>query len=142
MQVTTYNEYNRPVDKGTVNNLPTRTVQSFENEVNINKIMARIQKGHAVPIQQGSPLYDDFTSVSSFHEANNKLIEANDAFMKLSPTIRAEFDNSPAQLMAFIQNPENKEHAIKIGLIAKPVKPPEELPKRVIVVTPEPEAKK
>jgi len=47
--------------------------------------------------------------------------------MRLPADLRARFDNDPAQLIQFLENSDNKDEAIKLGLVNKP----EDLPQVV-----------
>jgi len=98
----------------------TRTEQAHANEVNINTIMARVEKGQTVPINTASPLYGDFTGVSDYQTACDTVIQAQDDFMALPAKVRSHFDNDPAKLIDFIQNPDNKKEAIELGLVEVP----------------------
>jgi len=108
------------MDTGTVNNEPSKTQQHFEKECNINNIVARAKVtglliDPSVP-RRGMPKYGDFTQVTDFQSANNLLIQAREAFSALPAEIRKKFDNNPQNLMAFLENPENNEEAVKLGL--------------------------
>ena len=60
--------------------------------------------------------YGDFASFESYHDSVNRVIEAQDAFMTVPAKIRAQFDNDPASFLAFVQNPDNMESMVKMGL--------------------------
>ena len=64
----------------------------------------------------GTPSYGDFSSVLEFQQAQNILIEAQDAFDALPASLRKRFDNDPAVMLEFIENPDNREEAEKLGL--------------------------
>lgn len=102
----------------------TRTQQHFKNEANINSIMRRYKTTGTLvdPLapRRGNPMYGDFSQVSDFQSAQNALIEAENAFMSLPSEIRRRFQNNPAEFLKFLENPENREEAIKLGLIEKP----------------------
>jgi len=102
----------------------TRTKQSFKAECDINNIMAKYAKTgileHARNVQGA---YGDFSDVPDFQEARNRLIAAEQAFMALPAKIRKEFDNEPANLVAFIDNDDNYDEAVKLGLIPPKPKP-------------------
>ncbi len=51
------------------------------------------------------------------------MIEAQENFMRLPANIRKRFDNDPAQLIEFINDPNNLDEAINIGLAKEPEKP-------------------
>lgn len=96
---------------------PSMTEQSHLDEVNINSIMKRARLTGMVPQRAGSPLYGDFTSASDFHDMQNKVMEAHDSFRRLPAVIRNQFNNDPGELIAYLDNPENLEGAIELGLV-------------------------
>lgn len=96
---------------------PGRVEQCHRDLVDINSIMAKVKRGHMVPIRTGSPLFGDFTNGTTFHDMNNRILDAQDQFMTLPAAIRQEFQNDPGQLMDFLNNPENLDEAIEMGLL-------------------------
>ncbi len=107
----------------------TLTQQHYKDECDINNILRQFNITGLLPEAPLSPRYDDFTGIGDYHTALNQVIAAEDEFMSLPATIRARFGNDPAQLIEFLDKPENKDEAIKLGL----VKQPEELPQVVEV---------
>jgi len=118
----------------------SRTEQAHANEVNINTIMARVEKGQTVSINTASPLYGDFTGVSDYQTACDTVIQAQEDFMALPAKVRSRFDNDPAKLIEFIQNPENKEELIELGLIDDPTPKPVKVGETIEVPENEPQA--
>lgn len=98
--------------------------QQFKEECDINRIVASYAITGQLPMENGKPIYADFSGITDFSEAQTKIAEANQAFMLLDPKIRKRFQNDPAQLLAFLSSSENLEEAQKLGIIAKtPVAP-------------------
>lgn len=106
----------------TMNNLPSRTQQSFANEVNINMIVAKAKARKPVMQDTRQPLYGDFSNIKTFHEQRNAIIEAENAFMTLPAAVRKKFGNDVGKLLEFVADSKNKDEAIELGLIEK-VKP-------------------
>jgi phage internal scaffolding protein len=109
------------------------TEQSHAREVNINQIIKRhgidlIAKTNAV--LKPTFRFDD-VSGNDFTEAMNILTNAQKTFGSLPSEIRKEFDNSPAQFLDFVQNPDNQDKMIEMGLAQRI---PEEQPINVNVV--------
>lgn len=115
-----FNQFTRQKYKNPVSTSPSITQQHFANECDINQIMARVVQGQAAPLQSGSPLFGDFSNITSFQDAQNKILQAQEAFNHLNPLIRRRFGNNPAQLIDFLAVKENREEAIKLGLIEQP----------------------
>lgn len=96
------------------------TIQSSAEECDINSIMSRYAKTGVIEHEnrfQGE--YGDFLSVNDYHSAMNQVLAANEAFASLPSGIRANFNNSPAEFLAFTQNPDNKDSMIDMGLLKR-----------------------
>lgn len=103
-----------------------RTKQSFKKECDINVIMDRYRKTGIMTesaISKRQLNFGDVSMATDFHESQNQLIEAQKAFNTLSSKIRTRFNNSPADLLDFMANEENKTEAIELGIIPKPEEP-------------------
>lgn len=96
-----------------------KTEQSHKNQVDINKIMAKVEKGGMPPLAKGSPMYGDFTQASDYQNALERLHAAQEQFDELPAKIRKRFDNDPAWLIDFMNNPENAAEARELGLITE-----------------------
>jgi len=111
------------------------TQQHFKDECDINNILRQFNVTGILPENALSPRYGDFTGVVDYHSALNQVIAAEDEFMSLPAELRARFQNDPAQLIAFLENAENKNEAIELGLVNKPAEMPQvvELPQEKTV---------
>jgi len=109
--------------------------QHFKDECDINNILRQFNITGILPEHALSPRYGDFTGVTDYHSALNQVIAAEDEFMSLPAETRARFDNDPALLIEFLDNPQNKNEAIKLGLVNKPAEMPQvvELPQEKTV---------
>lgn len=94
--------------------------QQFAEECDINTIVKRFGLTGELPNGVGMPVSGDFTGVSDFHTAMTLVRQAQEGFMQLSADVRERFANDPARVLAFLENPENREEAIKLGIVAKP----------------------
>lgn len=96
------------------------TKQAPANEVDINKIIAQYDKtGLITHWNSKEPFYGDVSGITSYAEAVQVVQEAQELFMEYPAEIREKFDNDPAKLIAFLDNKDNKEEAIKLGLVLK-----------------------
>ena len=95
------------------------TQQHFKDECDINNILRQFNITGILPESSISPRYGDFTGVVDYHSALNQVIAAEDEFMSLPATLRARFENDPAQLIEFLNNPENLNEAVSLGLVEK-----------------------
>lgn len=109
---------------------PITTQQNFKEECDINNIMRRFEKTGELPnmIRQ-NPVYGDFSDVPTFTEAMNTVIRANEQFDALSSKIRAQFNNDPAEFLAFVHDPKNNEELVKMGLATERIPDPTPTPK-------------
>lgn len=110
------------------------THQSFLEECDINRIVRQVDvSGLAADPGRPAPRYFDASSVLPFQDALNQVIAAQDAFDALPAKVRARFGNDPAQFVDFLQDPDNVDEAVKLGLaeprpVPEPVVPPAEPP--------------
>jgi len=94
-----------------------RTKQADLKESDINFIMKRYEKTGQVPEPfYKNPVYGDFSEVPDFQEALNIVNRARDQFYGLEASVRSKFDNDPAKFLAFVNDPNNQEELIKMGL--------------------------
>lgn len=98
----------------------SRTKQSFKDECDINKILARFQRTGAVAhFSKFSPQYGEVPSVD-FHEALLLAKKGIEMFEALPSSLRKRFENSPEAFLAFVQDSKNADEMVSLGLIAKP----------------------
>lgn len=98
----------------------TRVEQSHRDKVNINSIMSRYKKTGLMERRLDKPAYGDFTASVDYHEARNRLIEAESAFASLPASVRKRFGNNPAELIDFLNDENNLDEAVELGLLPKP----------------------
>lgn len=116
----------------------SRTKQEFRDECDINNIMKRWKRGQAIShLNEARPSFGDFTHVRDYLTAFEAVSEAQDAFAQLSAEIRDRMGNDPATLLAFMEDPENKEEAEELGLLNPPEEP--EVPEATSVPSTPPE---
>ena len=102
-----------------------RTQQSAKDECNINVIVERAKRGSDINhVNSRSPMYGDFTQLpTDLRDCLVQVKKAEEAFMSLDAHVRKRFRNDPAELMDFVRDPKNRQEAIDLGLVAKPVEP-------------------
>jgi len=93
------------------------TEQSHKDEVNVNTIMRKAMRTGLLP-QRGNPgFYGDFSNVTDYFDAVNRVKEAEASFMTLPADIRKRFDNEPGKLLAFLDNASNEDEARELGIL-------------------------
>lgn len=106
-----------------VSDKPSLTQQQFKEAVDVNNIVANLKKG-IMPLQpKVSPTYGDVSNVD-YLTMLNTVADVDNIFSRLPAKLRAQFHNSPLQMVRWLNNPENREKAIKMGLLkAAPEEP-------------------
>lgn len=95
----------------------TPTKQSFQDECDINKIMAKFQKTGAINhANRHEPQYA-FASGEDFRESLEIISKAQDMFGDLPASIRSTFNNKPDEFLTFVQNPDNLSEMAELGLL-------------------------
>lgn len=104
--------------KGITFDLPSRTKQSFRDECDINNIMAKYAAG--MPVESSAsvpPVYGDVSNMpDNYQESLQQVMDAQEQFEALPSHIRKRFDYNPANMLQFIQDPNNYEEGVKLGL--------------------------
>lgn len=96
------------------------THQEFKDECDINFLMKRYMKtGVLDHVNKYQGQYGDFIGAESYLEARLKIQEANEAFETLPSDLRYQFANDPAQFLDFVQNPDNVDKLVEMGLATK-----------------------
>jgi len=104
---------------------PGRTKQSFKDECDINRIMARYAAtGTLDYLTKKEAQFLDVSDLD-FQNAMQIVTESREAFMLLPSALRDRFSNDPAKLLGFLSDPSNLDEAIKLGLVNKPLPLPE-----------------
>ncbi len=96
---------------------PTLAQQHYKDECDINTILQKFSISGILPEAPLSPRYGDFSGISDYHTALNRVIAAQDEFEALPAQIRARFDNDPAKLIEFLDDEANRPEAEELGLV-------------------------
>jgi len=96
----------------------SRTKQSMRDEVDINVIVARARKGHAIThVARGMPAFMDVSEVGDYKSALDMLRAADAFFEALPAKVRESFDNDPAIFLDSVDTVEGRARLEKAGLI-------------------------
>ena len=102
----------------TVNNEPSMTDQQFKDDCDVNFIVDKFTKtGHLTHLAKFQGMYADVSEIPDLAEAIQTVTIAQTAFDALPAELRSRFGNSPVNMVEFINDVNNKEEAIKLGLI-------------------------
>lgn len=100
---------------------PSRTQQQFAEEVDINTIVRRFGLTGELPNGIAMPLSGDFSDAPDFQTAMNLIKQAEAAFLEIPGEVRARFSHDPAKVIEFMEDAKNRDEAIRLGFIEKPV---------------------
>ena len=105
------------LESGLANTEPSMTDESFANEVDINTIVRRFGLTGELPRDVAMPSYADFERVYDYHSAMLEIRAAEREFMRLPAEVRSRFRNAPGELVTFLEDPSNRDEAVKLGLV-------------------------
>jgi len=93
------------------------TKQSFSEDCDINKIMARhLKTGLIEHVNPRTPMYGDFSEVNDFHSALERVKEAQEQFADLPSAVRSMVQNDPERLLQALTDPEETAALAEAGL--------------------------
>lgn len=94
------------------------TEQAHASQCDVNNIIRKYDRtGLILHINKFEAKFGDLTGVD-FRDAQNLIIDATNSFNGLPADIRKRFSNDPANLLKFMESPDNREEAISLGLIS------------------------
>lgn len=102
---------------------PSMTDQSFKDECDMGKLIDRYNKTGffynplvAHQNKPRSPMFEDFSDVPTFQEAQEVIARSQAQFEALPAKVRDYFDNDPALMLAFINDPKNRDKCVELGI--------------------------
>ncbi|WNK14436.1 MAG: internal scaffolding protein [Microvirus sp.] len=108
---------------------PSLTRQEFLEESDINHIINQYETDGINRLTQNGaePIFGDFSdpALNDYHHAQNLIQGAQNLFEALPARTRERFNNDPASIIAFTQDPANTKEAYDLGLLREDYKPPE-----------------
>lgn len=97
-----------------------KAVQADAQHANINAIVARFRSTGVPPAPKGAPVFGDFSEGFDLAEAFQVTRQAKELFAALGSEVRDRFANDPLRLAAFLQDPNNREEGVRLGLVREP----------------------
>ena len=100
----------------------------FAQESDINFLLSRYKNtGSLYTADQlmkakRRPQFGDFTGISDYQDSLDKMREALQLFGDLPLALRQRFSDDPVQLLEFLQDRNNFDDAVKLGLVDAPSK--------------------
>lgn len=110
----------------TVNEKPSKTQKHMQDQCDVNLIMKKYPKVQQdrflrSPLSNAGGAYLDLINVGDYQESLNLVLHAQEAFQTLPAEIRKRFGNNPQELIQFLENPNNRDQAIELGLVIPPI---------------------
>lgn len=95
------------------------TEQHHKDACDINNIIKKYDvSGVITHVSNIEAKFGDLTGMD-FKTMSDQVANAQNMFNSLPAEIRNEFKNDPSQLLTFMENPDNRDKAIELGLINK-----------------------
>lgn len=120
-----YTRYNPPPSPSVKFTLPTLADQSQKDECDVNRILQKFRETGSLvdPLHPGTrqPSFGDFYDLPDYQGMLDVIAAADDAFMTLPATVRDRFRNNPAEIFEFLKDEKNRDEAVKLGILPKPV---------------------
>lgn len=110
---------------------PSLTKQEFKDEADINNILNSYQVDGILPdLDKRQPIYADCTApeLTDFHRAQNMVVSTTERFASLPAKVRERFANDPLQMLLFLQDVNNRDEAVRLGLVNPAPEPKLEKP--------------
>jgi len=115
----------------------SRTKQSEEPHCNINNIIKMFTKtGELTHISRDLGEFRDISGVPDLAEALNIVADAKSSFMELPAEIRKLCDHDVGKFLPYIDNPDNFDKCVELGLLAPK---PKQKAEAISVPTPQPD---
>ena len=102
--------------------------QSFKEECDINVILRRFAVTGQLPDNVRVPQYAEFEEAFDFMSCMNVIRAGEEAFAAMPSDVRERFANDPARFIAFANNKDNYDEALKMGLVVSRPAPPAPAP--------------
>lgn len=125
----TYPSWASTVDVGLKCEDPSLCQQSMAPETDVNVLISRWKKQGIFEdkiqeiAQNGGGVYGDFSAprFKDLTAAHQVVTEAREKFLQMPPELREKFENDPAKLVSYLNDPKNLAQSYELGLRVKPV---------------------
>lgn len=72
---------------------------------------------HGQPLPERDLHYGDFTNVSDYHAAHNRMIEAQEQFAALPAAVRRHCENDPGKFLDLVFDPDRRGELEELGMV-------------------------
>lgn len=119
-----YTLYNPAPKQGLEFKEPSMTDQSFRDECDMGKLIDRYNKTgffyNPLVAHQNKPrppMFEDFADVATFQDAQEVIARSIAQFEALPAKLRDFFKNDPGYMLAFVNDPQNREKCVELGIL-------------------------
>lgn len=96
---------------------PSKTDQSFADEIDVNDIIRKHQQtGQITHLAKVAGQYSDVSEIPDLDIALQQIMDADKAFRDLPSALRTKFQNKPENMLRYLSDPANFQEAIDLGL--------------------------
>lgn len=119
MSVKTISQIHKPLRRKKIFPEESKVQQNLSDRCDINQMLKKFKRTGVISLVKRKPVYGDFSNGTDFKEASDKIIQAQEDFMSLPAEIRDRFKHNPFHLLEFLSKEENREEALKLGIISE-----------------------
>lgn len=99
----------------------SKVQQHQADDCDMKTIINRFLKtGEITHISNQRMQFLDVTHSTDYDKSLQIVLDAQDTFFELPSNLRSRFNNDPSQFLKFMDDPNNKEEAIEMGLAQRP----------------------
>ncbi len=99
--------------------MPSKTKQEFKDESDVNVIVDMYTRGAPLPVQITPGQFLDVSELGDYRTALDTIMEAEEVFKKMPKAVKDAVGNSVAGFLDFVNDPENTDQLVDLGLIPK-----------------------
>ena len=99
----------------------SKTDPIFAEELKIQNMIKKYDSTNLLElVSNKTPQYVDLSDVTDLQSAMSKIQEAQETFMEVPATIRERFQNNPQSFYNFVNDKNNLDELVNMGLATKP----------------------
>lgn len=111
--------YDRPDNVELITSEDSLVQQQFAESTRVRNILDKFMRTGMIDSNPLPPRYEDVSEVQDYQSAMNLLVSVQGHFDALPSKIRDRFGNDPEKYLAFINDPNNLDEAVELGLLQK-----------------------
>lgn len=111
--------YDRPDNVELITSEHSLVQQQFAESTRVRNILDKFMRTGMIDSNPLPPRYEDVSEVQDYQSAMNLLVSVQGHFDALPSKIRDRFGNDPEKYLAFINDPNNLDEAVELGLLQK-----------------------